>query len=280
MDRHHLENHLAEVVHEHRFTIAVVFPIVGAIVLLASAHAIVPAPVAFNPLLIIVGVGVMRLPIIAGMLPLIDRRAAIGILVLAGYTWAIEIVGVTTGYPYGSFEYGISLGPMVQGVPLALPLFFVPLVLNAYLFALLVAPVLVRRRWLRVPVVVLFVVTIDLILDPGAVAIGFWSFDAGGAYYDVPWSNYVGWLVSGTVAVLVVEFAFDADDFRDRLDHCPFMLDDLVSFVLLWGAINVLYGNVIPVLFTLGFLGGLLWTGRLDFLASQSTGGTSDHLRG
>jgi putative membrane protein len=40
-----------------------------------------------------------------------------------------------------------------------------------------------------------------MVLDPGAVLLGFWSFDAGGWYYNVPWSNFAGWLVSGSLGM-------------------------------------------------------------------------------
>jgi len=43
--------------------------------------------------------------------------------VLVAYTYAIELFGVATGWPYGTFEYTVSLGPMLGGVPLALPVF-------------------------------------------------------------------------------------------------------------------------------------------------------------
>ncbi len=45
---------------------------------------------------------------------------------------------MTTGWPYGQFEYLVDLGPMLFGtVPLGLPVFFLPLVLNSYLLCLL-----------------------------------------------------------------------------------------------------------------------------------------------
>ena len=43
------------------------------------------------------------------------------------------------------------------------------------------------------------------------------------------------------------------------------MLDDLVSFVILWGGIDLLYANWIPVAIAVLLAGGLLSTDRFDF---------------
>lgn len=266
MDRRAFERWLETTVREHRFTIAVVFPVVGAVILLTSAEGLLPRPLAFNPLLLLIGIAVMRVPLVAGILPLIGARAGFVLVVLAAYTWGIEMVGVATGYPYGAFEYGVHLGPMALGIPAALPLLFVPLVVNAYLLTLILAPWIGTGRVTRIGVAVGLVVGIDLVLDPAAVALGFWTFGAEGAYYGVPWSNYAGWLLSGTVAVLAVELAFSTADLRERLGECEFILDDLISFTLLWGTINLVYGHAIPVMIALGFAAALYRGGRLDVL--------------
>ena len=263
--RERLQARLDESIEENRFTIAVVFPLVGAITLVASAEGLLPEPLAYNPLLILFGTLVMRSPLIVGVLPRIGWWALGCLGLLTVYTYAIEIVGVRTGWPYGEFEYAIQLGPMLLGeVPLALPLFFVPLVLNAYLLTLLSLGELAERAWIRLPVAIAAVVGIDLVLDPAAVAIGFWAFEPAGIYYGVPVSNYLGWLLSGTVAVVLVDLAFDRAPLLERVRSCVFVLDDLVSFVLLWGAINALYGNWLAVAVAVGFGVALLRTDRYD----------------
>ena len=264
--RGRLEYELDKLVEENRFTIAVVFPAIGAITLLASAEALFPEPLNFNPYLLLFGVAVMRLPLVAGLTPLLTRRATAGVLLLCGYTYAIEFVGVLTGYPYGHFQYGVDLGPMLGGyVPAALPLFFFPLVINAYLLCLLLFEGLAGRTLPRVAVVILAVIGLDLALDPAAVSLGFWSYDVGSIYYGVPWTNFAGWVLSATVAVTILDGTFDRDAILARLESCGFMLDDLVSFVILWGVINVYFGNLVPALLAAGFGYGLWRTDRFDF---------------
>jgi len=230
-----------------------VFPLVGAILLVASARGWLTGSLnglSFNPWLILVGVLVMRSPLVVGLLPTVDRRLGLALAGLCAYTYAIEAVGLATGLPYGEFTYQVALGPQLAGVPLALPVLFLPLVLDAY--------VLTTRtlhpaagRWARVLVAIALVVGMDLVLDPGAVGLGFWRY-ANPDVWGVPLINYAGWLVSGTVTVLAVEATIDRDELDERIQACPFLLDDLVSFVLLWGAINLQFGNLVPALAAVG----------------------------
>lgn len=265
MNRQAFERRFDALVERNRFTIAVVFPVVGAVLLVASAQGLLPEPLAFNPYLVLAGVLVMRLPLVAGLLPLIERRGAVALLALAGYAYGIEFVGATTGLPYGEFTYDVPLGPMLADtIPLGLPAFFLPLVLNSYLLCLLLLGERARSMAVRLPAVVAAVVAVDLVLDPAAVALGFWSY-ASGSYYGVPWLNYAGWVLSATVATALVDVAFDRTALLERVQSCPFVLDDLVSFVLLWGAVNVFYGAWVPVVVALGFGAGLLRLDRFDF---------------
>jgi putative membrane protein len=254
---------LDRTVRENRFTIAVLFPLIGALALVGSAEGWVPEPFAFHPWFVLFGVLVMRSPLVVGVLPALDRRALGWVGVLIAYTYVIELIGVATGWPYGSFEYTVDLGPMLGGVPVALPVFFIPLVVNAYLLCLLLLGSRASNGWLRLASVIATVVAMDVVLDPGAVSLGFWSF-GGGSFYGVPLSNYAGWVLSATVAVVTLDRAFAGTTLRDRLRDCEFMLDDMVSFVILWGGINLWYGNLLPVAVAAAFGVGLLRADRFD----------------
>jgi len=253
------------IVEENRFTISVIFPLVGSFLFLASFEQVLPSYLSYNAFLILSGTLVMRLPLVAGLKPLADRKLLAGIGVLTLYSYLIEFIGVKTGFPYGSFSYGIDLGPMILGkIPLGLPVFFIPLVLNSYILALLLFPEKTRKISYRLPIVIGIVLLIDLILDPAAVAINFWNYGEG-LYYGVPVTNYLGWVLSATVAVGVLDKSLNQDALRNRIEECDFILDDLVSFVFLWGLINLYFNNSIPVILTLVLGYGLWKTDRFDF---------------
>ena len=269
-DRDAFEHLLDRTVANNRFTIAVVFPVTGAALLLASAEGLLPDPLAFDPYLVLFGVAVMRLPLISGLAPLIDRRAAGALSALVAYSYVIEYVGATTGVPYGEFSYDVPLGPMLfDTIPVGLPVFFVPLALNSYLLCLLLLGDRANLAALRIPVVAATVVALDVVLDPAAVALGFWSF-AGSGFHGVPLSNYAGWVLSAVVAAVLIDLAFRRTAVRERIDSCPYVLDDMVSFVLLWGVINAFYGAWLPVAVAALFAGWLVHADRFDFAVLPS----------
>jgi putative membrane protein len=96
------------------------------------------------------------------------------------------------------------------------------------------------------------------------VALGFWTYPAGGAIYGVPLSNYAGWVLSATVAVGVLDAVFERTALLDRLEASSFALDDLVSFVILWGAVNAWAGNWASVALALLFGVALVRADRFD----------------
>jgi len=249
MDRRRVEAGLDGIVREHRVTIAVTVPVVGVVLLLAGEAGYVPEAVAFNPYMMVAAVTVMALPLLAGIAPIVDRRAAVGLLALAAFTWTIELVGVHTGLPYGEFAYERELGPMLLGeVPLALPVFFLPILVNGYLLGMLVLGDRAGRLSVRFPTVVALVVLLDLVLDPGAVAIGFWAWPDPGPYYGVPAINYLGWILSASVAVALLTATFDHGAIVQRLEECPYLLDDLINFAIFWGLVNAAAWNAVPAL--------------------------------
>ncbi|MDY6817716.1 MAG: bisanhydrobacterioruberin hydratase [Halobacteriales archaeon] len=264
LNRRAIEARFEGVVRANRTTIAVVFPLVGATLMAAGLEGIIPRWIAMHPYLLLFATLVMRTPLFAGLLPLIDRRGLAGLVALTAFTYGIEFLGVTTGFPYGEFVYQTDLGPMLFGeIPAALPIFFFPLLLNSYLLILLLLPRAGRLQ--TIPLAAAVVITMDFVLDPAAVALGFWEYAAAGVYYGVPASNFLGWLGSGTVAAIIVGVSFDPDRLRDRLRSCEFMLDDFVSFVVLWGLLNLYFGHAIPVAIAGGLTTLLYTVGRFDF---------------
>jgi putative membrane protein len=261
LSRDRVEVWLDGLVRRNRFTIAVVFPIIGAVMLVASAFGLMPGPLSFNSVLILFGTLVMRLPLISGLLPVLDRRGAAGIVLVTLYAYGIEYVGTMTGFPYGEFSYGVSIGPMVGQVPVGLVIFFVPLLINSYLLYVLFTE---RRGFLMLTGVAGLLVVFDLILDPAAVALGFWSYAGDPVFYGVPLSNFAGWMMSATITTTILVLTLPREAVRERLRTKPYMLDDLVSFVLLWGSINMVFGNLVPVLLAAGVGLVLLRSGRFD----------------
>ena len=172
------------------------------------------------------------------------RSATLSLLALSSFGYAIEAIGVATGFPYGTFYYGDALGPRLAGiVPLLLPLSYAPLVIGA-----VAAAWGTRLRLLHVLYATLLLVWMDAILDPGAASLGFWVWPGGGAYYGVPISNYAGWLLSGAIATTLLLVAG-----RWSEPPGPTLLDSATIATTFWTGVAVLSGMVVPAL-----LGALL----------------------
>ncbi|MGN9775612.1 carotenoid biosynthesis protein [Micromonospora sp. H33] len=136
------------------------------------------------------------------------RTAAVLVAVATGGGFAIEALGVATGFPFGSYDYSGQLGPKLAGVPLVIPLAWTWMAWPAWLAAVRLtggaptggsAGTGVGRTLRRITLATLGLATWDLFLDPQMVAEGYWVWrDATPALPGlpgIPVSNYLGWLL-------------------------------------------------------------------------------------
>ena len=181
------------------------------------------------------------------------RRAALSLLTLSAFGFAVETIGVTTGLPYGEFFYGDSLGPKALGlVPYLLPISYLPLVIGA-VAATWSYGLEMSNRLLNIFRSALLLTLMDGVLDPGAVSLGFWVWPEGGAYYGVPFSNYAGWLLSGTLAAALLLAVG-----RWRETPLPGLLDSATVAVAFWTGVTLFAGLIFPTLLGVALFGYLI----------------------
>lgn len=176
------------------------------------------------------------------------RSAAVALLALAAFAFAIESTGTATGFPYGEFYYSEALGPKLFGLaPYILPVSYVPLVVGAVAAAFPTvedrpdsAP---TRRFSWILGSTLVLVLMNGVLDPGAAALGFWVWQGGGPYYGVPVSNYLGWLLSGLLAAyLLIRLG------RWGAPPPPGLLDSAIIAMAFWAGVACFSGLFLPAL--------------------------------
>jgi putative membrane protein len=118
--------------------------------------------------------------------------AVAAITVVGGFL--VELVGVHTGFPFGRYRYGSSLGPRAWGVPLVIALAWPMMAWPAAL----VSRRLVTSIAARVLVGAWALATWDLFLDPQMVSAGHWRWRDRSPHLPgvpaVPLTNYAGWL--------------------------------------------------------------------------------------
>jgi putative membrane protein len=129
-------------------------------------------------------------------------RGWLAAALIAVLSWAVEHVGVTTGFPFGRYSYTDVLGWKLGGVvPLPIPfawLLVVPAAIGAARLLLSSSPI---RIGLLAPLLAL---ALDLLLEPVAAYImDYWHWLDQGPYYGVPTANFIAWGLTALVLTLL-----------------------------------------------------------------------------
>ena len=123
------------------------------------------------------------------------------IVVLSIYATSIEALSILTSFPYGAFNYNAQLGyKLFDLVPWTVSFGWVPLVIGS--FAL--SSWIFKGRICQFIGGMSLLVFSDLIIDPGAVLMRFWTWTEPGIYYSIPFTNYLGWIFSSTIGGLLL----------------------------------------------------------------------------
>jgi bisanhydrobacterioruberin hydratase len=115
-------------------------------------------------------------------------------------TWSIEWLGVHTGWIFGCYEYHSALQPQISDVPLAIGFSWPTLLLSAAALERQLPSRLQRDSVLhRSLIVAILLLIFDIVLEPGAVKLGYWHWQDG----IVPWMNYLSWFGIGWLLAYV-----------------------------------------------------------------------------
>jgi putative membrane protein len=159
-----------------------------------------------------------------GVVALGWRKTAIFLAVATGLSLSSELIGTSTGWPFGNYAYTSFLGHKVLGrVPFTIPLSWFYMGLASYLLgSLLAARLGVRRRtaW-SLGLGVWFLTVWDLVLDPAmahhALRVQFWVWDESGPYFGMPIRNFVGWSLTGLLFMAIGRALWRRDVEPERL---------------------------------------------------------------
>ncbi|MBX5458501.1 MAG: carotenoid biosynthesis protein, partial [Thermogemmatispora sp.] len=136
---------------------------------------------------------------------------------------SMELLGTSTGFPFGPYSYNSFLGfKILDHVPYSIPLSWFYMGFSSFLLAHLL---LTRRSQGREPLggpglwaVLLgaYLLTVwDLTLDPAMASerlpLHFWQWGVRGAYFGMPVQNLVGWSVTGLLYMGVSRLLWGSD---------------------------------------------------------------------
>lgn len=111
---------------------------------------------------------------------------------MTGYiTYAVEVLGVQTGFPFGDYEYGSRLGPHIYDTPPMIGVLWLITLSGAVYWAerLLSTGGTALHRMGRAAIAATIMLAFDLIMEPVAMMADFWNWVDD----TVPFKNYAAW---------------------------------------------------------------------------------------
>lgn len=108
------------------------------------------------------------------------------------FSFLIELIGVKTGIPFGSYAYTQTLNPSIIDVPVAILFAWFVLSVNSYWLS---RHLLKQSRAIFILLLSsIFILAADMLLEPFASLInGYWIWESG----RIPVYNYAGWFIIG-----------------------------------------------------------------------------------
>jgi putative membrane protein len=152
-------------------------------------------------------------------------------------TFVIEVLGVETSFPFGTYEYDAErLGLSVLGVPLLIPFAWFMMLYPSWL----ISRDLIKSKYLAILTGALLMSTWDLYLDPQMVNEGYWVwFIDGIATKDIPLTNFFGWFLSTAIIFTLLSFVLKSN--KSVVSNAtPYSL-------VLWVWLGSFLVNIVPV---------------------------------
>ncbi|TYQ31851.1 gamma-carotene 1'-hydroxylase CruF [Pseudanabaena sp. UWO310] len=134
-----------------------------------------------------------------------------------GLSVSSELLGTSTGFPFGAYSYLSGLGYKIAGlVPFTIPLSWFYMGFSAFL----VAATLMRfgTGWgykiMAIALGALMLTSWDFVLDPAMsqTAFPFWEWHQAGEFYGMPYQNFLGWFGTGSLFMTVASIIWGKND--------------------------------------------------------------------
>ncbi|MGC9516857.1 MAG: bisanhydrobacterioruberin hydratase CruF [Methanomicrobiales archaeon] len=175
------------------------------------------------------------------------KKALFLIVVLSVYAIIIETMAIITGIPYSHFQYSDLIGLKLFGyTPFTVPFAYAPLFIGCFYLA----SILNENKWKIIILSTLLVLMVDLVLDPAAVALNFWKFESGGFYYGVPFTNFLGWIITGFISSAITMVI--VKDYLNIIQKFTGIISSLFLILVFWSFVGLYLGLLVPAI--IGFI--------------------------
>ncbi|MFP4568386.1 MAG: carotenoid biosynthesis protein [Candidatus Woesearchaeota archaeon] len=168
------------------------------------------------------------------------NKAIKTIIILSLFSMIIESIGIITGTPYGYFTYTERLGAKIGVIPWTVSFGWVPLVIASWTLSENIIKTKKYEQIKKIILGTLILVAFDLVLDPGAVALRFWEWQVQGIYYGIPFTNYIGWIISGSIGMTIITKLMQGDR-----AHSTFLITAHLGNIF-WTMVAIVNFMIIP----------------------------------
>jgi len=129
------------------------------------------------------------------------RRAVLAAAGIVVFTFLVEVIGSTTGFPFGAYDYTDRLGPQLFDVPVVVSFAWAGITLVVHGALRGVRSGGAVSDWvIRLAVMAGAITAWDVFLDPQMVGEGYWVWQpASVAFRGIPIVNYLGWLSTASI---------------------------------------------------------------------------------
>ncbi len=174
-----------------------------------------------------------------------------------------ELLGTSTGFPFGDYSYLSGLGYKIAGlVPFTIPLSWFYVGLSSYLIAraglgVVAKPSLVRHISAIALGALLFTCW-DFALEPAMsqTSLPFWYWEHPGAFFGTPYRNYAGWFGTSALFMSVAALLWRNTPIQLGRSQLSVPLIVYLSNFAFAAGLSLGSGFVIPV--SLGFVLGVV----------------------
>lgn len=132
----------------------------------------------------------------------------------------VEVIGVQTGFIFGEYQYGPTLGIKLWNVPLAIGLNWVVMIYCTGLFARGVA----HSKLPTILLGAILMTVIDILIEPVAIKLDFWTWSSEA----VPLRNYLGWFITSLILHLLFYYLMP----KSNNSLAPRLLYILIGFFI------------------------------------------------
>ncbi|MFC0233437.1 carotenoid biosynthesis protein [Vagococcus entomophilus] len=152
-----------------------------------------------------------------------------------------ENMSIATGFPFGNYYYTSSLGPKLIYTPIFINVaYFQMAYITWNLSSALLGSYSNKLKGTLIfiqPIIASFLMILwDIVIDPWSSTISHaWRWENGGAYFGVPFSNYLGWFL----CVFSIFFSFAIYTYYFQKDE----ITDIVKTGNYWVQLIIIYNS-------------------------------------